>query len=200
MGYLKTFDLAMKDYLTTGVQLDQVLYSHVDTALRLRATNLSSGRSVFPFVSYYTVLVEATKERRNMAWMQRGRSIVFKGAYNEDVLMRRTIPVDIHYQVDIWSNNREELNERMYNLLWHISDTGTMTVDVSENMVQQKYHLFLKDQLDNTDIQSEFETGRIYRHTMNIIVQAELPHEDWIKTVLTINKTIEILKQTDPWP
>ena len=114
--------------------------------------------------------------------------------------MRRTIPVDIHYQVDIWSNNREELNERMYNLLWHISDTGTMTVDVSENMVQQKYHLFLKDQLDNTDIQSEFETGRIYRHTMNIIVQAELPHEDWIKTVLTINKTIEILKQTDPWP
>lgn len=88
----------------------------------------------------------------------------------------KALPINLTYSVDVWSGTHRhllELSELVATRLYFNQRVLTAPVDISEDETA-RFAVQDIDWTDNSDIESEEEYGRIYRHTFTFTIDAVL--------------------------
>lgn len=104
---------------------------------------------------------------------RRGRKVI-----REDESVReKVLPVNIHYQIDIVSDRRVEVDGIWRELVMYLATHNEICVhyDYGEGDIPEKYPIRLMDTDNTTDVSEFSNIGRVYRQTISIeIPQAKL--------------------------
>lgn len=102
--------------------------------------------------------------------IRRGRCVI-----KEELPVReRALPIDIHYQIDIISDKRREVDGIWRELVMYLYTSPNIKVhyDYGEGGFDELYPLKLMDTDNTTDVETFSNIGRIYRQTIDV----EVPH------------------------
>lgn len=112
----------------------------------------------------------------------------------EDRLM--SIPIILSYQIDIYSDKREEVDDIWRELVRFIKINPNIEIEIKRYNIKTEFPLMLIDSDTTTDVSSFDDKGRLYRITMNTeINQARLffskdynPVKDIPVRIITLSK------------
>lgn len=146
---------------------DEVFFSSPDEAFKTNASS-HDGKVLLPFISCWR-LPEFSINRTtyNDMRVRKGHEIRTPNISSRNV---RGVPVTLTYQIDIYSNKRLTCDGIAAELLLQLLENPFLNADIPDIGIQQ-FELVISDNVgDNTSI-SEFEdTGRIYRLTIEAIL------------------------------
>lgn len=173
---------------------DNVVYSTTEEAFRKSALKMQKSNVTLPLISFYRTGFNITANLRNDPEFRSGRSSLLQ---SEDSTVRklRSVPVTIQYQLDLWAQSQVVLDQMIQEVIFWLVGNPIVKVEVPSVGYQVDFSIMLEDDIvDNTDIQSFEEGGRIYRKTLSLMTQsARLFSFHDIKTVLhSVQTEIEI--------
>lgn len=112
----------------------------------------------------------------------------------EEKLM--SIPIILSYQIDIYSDKREEVDDIWREVVRFIKISPNIEIEIKRYNIKTEFPLMLIDSDTTTDVSSFDDKGRLYRITMNTeINQARLffskdynPVKDIPVRIITLSK------------
>jgi hypothetical protein len=150
---------------------EEVIFSSPEEAFKTNAGQ-HDGRVLMPFISCWR-LPEFSINRTtyNDVRVRKGSGIRLGEAANSPSRNIKGVPVTLTYQIDIYSNKRVTCDGIAAELLLLMLESPYIDVVIPEINLTQQFELVISDNVnDNTSI-SEFEdTGRIYRLTIEAIL------------------------------
>ena len=193
---------ALKSLLNEVFKGDVIL-EPVDTAFEY-AIKQTKGDLKFPFISIYpneSILLD----RKNNAMPSYSEGIQFQNPmniYNDDGTLEGTnkrlaknakfLYIIIGYQLDVWSTTRlegEQVTQELIFWLYH-----NQQIDIEYQGVKLSFTFDVGDEIiNNSDLMSYNNVGKIYRYTYNIQVHATLLRSENYFTVIKPNIKIEEL-------
>ena len=176
MTDIEIYDRGVGVYLT--YISSKVIYAPTSKAQR-EITSYEKNLDLTPwsFISFYRdPLFELDSERMNYTTQNLGDLTRFYvGANQQDILYVHSIPVNLSYQIDIWSSTNAKVQELAISLLNRlIVQKPVLKVPMNPDGEEARFHMLDITWTDNSDIESERDKGRIYRHTFNMTVDARI--------------------------
>lgn len=103
-----------------------------------------------------------------------------------------SIPVTLSYQADIWATKSTDVLELSQSLLLKLTITNPILyVPINPDGENGRFCIEEVELVDNSDIESEEDKGRLYRHTFTFTIDAR------IKLVKDV-RTTQFEAETDP--
>lgn len=165
---LKLYDEAMTEFIKEV--FPNTVFAYQEKAFETRATK----RDMPPKGEVEVMLPLVTLNRLTTEYAfefagNNNRSLSgYQGLRNRYI---KTIPINIVYQIDIWSNKREETDDIFRELSFYLRDNEIeidFDKDGKKDPLKISFVLHLLDNEDNTDIESFTDKGRIYRHSITV--------------------------------
>lgn len=187
---IEIYDRAVADRLTSI--LPRVVYAPTDKALYTISKNAKfKDKTPYPFISFYRdanmPIVEGMDGFRSHHVGDLTRT-VRKGDSTECHIVNaeyvHSIPVNLVYQVDVWGVKATEVLVYAQNLMVDLSmKLPVLMVPINPDGENGRFDILDVEWVDNSDIESETENGRLYRHTINFRIEAFIKYiRDMITT------------------
>lgn len=176
MTDIEIYDRGVGEYLT--YISNKVIYAPTSKAQReITSYEKHSDLTPWSFVSFYRdPKFELDSERMNYTTQNLGDLVRFSVEDNiQDIDYVHSIPVNLSYQVDIWSSKNSTVQELSILLLHQLLiKKPVLKVPMNPDGEEARFHMLDITWTDNSDIESERDKGRIYRHTFNFTVDARI--------------------------
>lgn len=187
--------------LLQSVFSGSVILEPVDTAFRY-ATEQTNNDLKFPFISIYPDNT-VTLDKKNISMPSYHEGFQFQNPmpiYNEDGSLKGTnerlaknakfLYIIIGYQIDVWATTRLEAEEVMQELVFWLYHN--QQIEVQYQNVSLVFSFDLADTIvDNSDLVSYTNNGKMYRYTYGIQVHATLLRSENYFTVIHPNIKVE---------
>lgn len=156
----------------------KVYFATTDTAKPKNAKDNKDSTS-YPFISFYRDPdLHIDESRANNSGIVDGD--LTKRAYKaspDDKLFTfeyvHSIPVNLMYQVDIWAARQRELLALSQDVLIDLrSARRVLYVPINPDGEMGRFAIDDVTLTDNSDLESETETGKVYRHTLSFVIEA----------------------------
>lgn len=178
---IERYDRAIAEYLADI--LPRVVYAPTNRAAYTitKATKGSADSIPYPFISFYRdPSIPIDHSRYNNAAVRgdyRGIKSSTKGTYRT-TNYQHSIPVTLTYQIDVWGVKSSEILTISQKLLLKLTTTNPVLVaPMDDEGTTGRFHILDVNLVDNSDIVSEEEQGRLYRHTVSFTLAA------WIRSM-----------------
>ena len=152
----------------------------------------NNGKVRLPLLSLYRFRYTLSLPMLSTRGIRRGRNI----SYTEDkseIILQKTIPLDIEYQLDVWTDNTKTVDNIVRELLFWFLENPDITVTNPNGMDFQFSLIFDHDVENNSDVMSFEQLGRLYRMTVPMrLDNAVLFSMGSVKTVFDNPVYIEI--------
>lgn len=163
---LKWYDEALENKLSR-------LFSNVISASPDEAMYLSNknGKVTLPLISMYRMSNSINWEDYNFAesnltgWNSGSISSDQDDSIRE-LIMTKAIPVDLTYQIDIWSSDRETLDHVYHDLVFTLLVRPNIKVDMHNQLSNKIFALRLTGEQYSTDISQFNQSNRLYRYSL----------------------------------
>jgi hypothetical protein len=153
---------------------DEVIFGSPDEAFRINASK-NDGRVLMPFISVWRLndfsinrVVYNDKRVRDGARIRMGNDL------NSPIRFSRGIPVMLTYQIDVYSNKRITCDGIASELVLALSENPYVDViveGVDGRSFTQQFGIVISDSIvDNTSISDFEDTNRIYRLTVEVVI------------------------------
>jgi len=170
---LYDYDKAM--YVKICGTYDEVIFASPDEAFKINAFQ-HDGRVIMPFISVYR-LAEFAINRITYSdvRVRDGAPTRLGNSMSSPLRKARGVPVTLTYQMDVYSNKRATCDgiaaELLLNLLEYPFVDVNIAIEGVEGGMKQQFEFTVTDNVtDNTSI-SEFEdAGRIFRLTIEVVL------------------------------
>lgn len=96
---------------------------------------------------------------------------ITKEASYEKSLMINAIPIEISYQIDVYTRYQKEADEFVRNLIFNIINFPVVTIKIPYNNadIEHDSSLQLQGEIeDNSDVPERIVSGQFYRYTLNV--------------------------------
>lgn len=181
----------------------QVIMEPVDTAFDYAAKQTENDIK-FPFISFYPdPNISIDKKNNSMPGYREGFQFQNPmNIYNDDGSFKETnerlaknvqfLYIIIGYQLDVWASTRLEAEEVMQELLFWLHNN--QQVQTKYQGVDLSFSFDIADSIvDNSDLASYSNSGKLYRYTTSIQIHAVLQRSENYFTILHPN--IEVIKK-----
>ena len=182
-----------------------VILEPVDTAFRY-ATEQTNNDLKFPFISIYPDNT-ITLDKKNISMPSYHEGFQFQNPmpiYNDDGSLKGTnerlaknakfLYIIIGYQIDVWATTRLEAEEVMQELVFWLYHNQQLEVQYQNTTLSFSFDL-ADTIVDNSDLLSYTNSGKMYRYTYGIQVHATLLRSENYFTVITPNIKVEKLNK-----
>lgn len=190
--------------LLSSVFSGSVIMEPVDTAFRY-AIEQTGNDLKFPMISFYPDNT-ITIDRKNTSMPSYNEGLVFQNPiaiYNDDGTLKGTnerlaknakfLYIIIGYQLDVWATTRLEAEQAMQELVFWLFHN--QQIDIEYQGTTLSFSFDLADEIvDNSDLVSYTNSGKMYRYTYGIQVHATLLRSENYFTVLKPNIEVDKLK------
>lgn len=177
---LELYDKSMIDKLKSV--FGNVVYAPTDEALS-RANDDTKGSVQLPLISVYRLDGRLSTESGFLSMPEHAtgrwtRSQAQKG------LLTQSLPMDVVYQIDIWSVERVHADSIYSELLFYLIDQPNLSIDLP-NLCREDFAMTITDTQSEIDMESFKDRGRLYRNTITLegTVRVYRQQELDIKTV-----------------
>lgn len=152
---------------------DEVIFASPDESFKQNALK-HDGRVLLPFISVWR-LPEFSINRMsyNDSRVRHGSNIRMGTLPNSPLRSARGVPVMLTYQLDIYSNKRTTCDGIASELLLNLLETPYVDVSIEglDKPFTQQFEIVVSDSVnDNTSVSDFEDTGRIYRLTIEIVL------------------------------
>lgn len=174
MSDIQAYDSAVLQYLS---QLCVRTYFSPTNKAKEKCAKMNGDRTAYPFISFYRDAdLEIDETRINSSVIQ-GHFTQMKGQTSSSDPRRDThyehfIPVNLLYQVDVWSARHSDLLSLSQDLLIDLKSARPILHVPTEDGGYARFQFRDVSWTDNSDLEDENETGRSYRHTFSFIIEA----------------------------
>lgn len=173
MSDIQAYDTALLDYFKQVT--DKVYYAPTEGA-KSKNSKMNGDRTYYPFLSFYRDTdLQIDDSRMNVSMTQGHFTRMNQTSPSDDLHdthYEHFIPVNLMYQVDVWSAKHADLLSLSQELLIDLkSARKVLEVPTSDGKVA-RFEFRDVSWVDNSDLESEDETGRKYRHTFSFIIEA----------------------------
>lgn len=96
---------------------------------------------------------------------------ITKEASYQKSLMINAIPIEISYQIDVYTRYQKEADEFVRNLIFNIINFPVVTIKIPYNNadIEHDSSLQLQGEIeDNSDVPERIVSGQFYRYTLNV--------------------------------
>ena len=96
---------------------------------------------------------------------------ITKEASYEKSLMINAIPIEISYQIDVYTRYQKEADEFVRNLIFNIINFPVVTIKIPYNNadIEHDSSLQLQGEIeDNSDVPERIVSGQFYTYTLNV--------------------------------
>lgn len=201
-----SFHQAVKDALSS-VFLGNVILEPVDTAFDY-AIKQSGNNLTFPFISIYPAPnIEISSKNNNYYAIKNGAPMYTEvPVYNEQGeyvdstnKVRKNVKnlyINIEYQIDIWSTDRQSVEEVTQELLFWLYETRELKVKYyGKELI---FTFVVGDNIvDNSDLLNYETNNKLYRMTLNILVTGSLFRTENYFNVLETKINISYLENEE---
>ena len=165
-----------------------------------RKSGVDGDDVTLPFVSISRQGWSLTQQTKNITAYMVGKPKTKNDIYYTNAYL----PIEIHYNIDIVTRNREENDELCRELILYIHRHPELIAEVTYLGITQRFgfHCFLgNDVVDNSEI-SEFENrGQYYRSTLSMVVdEAQLIYVEKYVPVKEIQIRFIAQEVTETYP
>lgn len=174
MSDIQLYDTAVRDYLLAIHP--RTYYSLTDKA-KLKCAKHNNDSTKYPFITYFRDNELTIDENRmNSSVVSGHKTRMYKNnttdpAYKTEYV--HSIPVNLLYQVDVWSSSHSALLELSQALLIDLkSARPILEVPINPDGELGRFHILDVSLVDNSDIEEEEEKGKTYRHTFSFTLEA----------------------------
>jgi len=169
------------------IEAKSIVYAPVNVAMRLRAE--TTPTAVLNMVSMYRTGMEIDRSRLNNFVARNGIYVKYTDETKQVAMKMRYVPKILTYTIENWFTNADCLDSRA--LLfdeWLVSNDFTLKFTDVDTQIEYEFPIILEEQADNSDLESQFEKGKIFRLTTVLNVQALIPvvPPTTVKTILTV--------------
>ena len=191
--------------LLQNVFSGSVILEPVDTAFRY-ATEQTNNDLKFPFISIYPDN-NITLDKKNISMPSYNEGLQYQNPlpiYNDDGSLKGTnerlaknakfLYIIIGYQIDVWATTRLEAEEVMQELVFWLYHNQQLEVQYQNTTLSFSFDL-ADTIVDNSDLLSYTNSGKMYRYTYGIQVHATLLRSENYFTVITPNIKVEKLNK-----
>lgn len=195
---------ALKELLQS-VFSGSVILEPTDTAFRY-ATEQTNNDLKFPFISIYPDN-NITLDKKNISMPSYNEGLQYQNPlpiYNDDGSLKGTnerlaknakfLYIIIGYQIDVWATTRLEAEEVMQELVFWLYHNQQLEVQYQNTTLSFSFDL-ADTIVDNSDLLSYTNSGKMYRYTYGIQVHATLLRSENYFTVITPNIKVEKLNK-----
>lgn len=179
---IELYDKSIYKYLLE--EFSRVVYAPTDRAMYTLTKNHPEYKDKipFPFISMYRDPSIPIDHNRFSNKAVRGHFIknVTVGTDNDKIKSQyvHSLPVTLSYQVDVWGTKSSEVLSLSQRLLVKLTmREPVLIVPINPDGEDGRFHLLDVNLTDNSDLENEENSGRLYRHTFNFSINA------WIKNV-----------------
>lgn len=198
---IERYDRAIAEYITTVSK--RVVYAPTDRAA-YTITKRSKGNSdniPYPFVSFYRDPAIPIDHGRYGNMVIKGSYAGMKSSTNSvyrTASYQHSIPVTLTYQIDIWGVKSTEILVMSQKLLMKLTVTNPVLVaPMDDEGTVGRFHILDVSLVDNSDIVSEEDQGRLYRHTITFTLAAWLRELEDTETTAWVCPDIVIVDKAD---
>ena len=119
-----------------------------------------------PLISYWRLTNSISDSFRSQPAILRGREI--RDIDNTSKLMYKELPMDLTYQIDVWSDRRYEVDDIMLELLLYFHEEPYITI--KEDNMEKPYDFSFRvtDITLDIDLESFSDRGNLYRQVITI--------------------------------
>ena len=174
---------ALKDMIEK-VFVGDVVYEPVDTAFDY-AIKQTKGDLKFPFISIYSAPnIEISAKNNKYSAIKDGAPMMkevpiydangnMTGTTNKVSKNVKNLYINIEYQIDVWSVDRQTVEEVTQELLFWLYETRELSINYyGQELV---FTFVVGDNIvDNSDLVSYETNNKIYRMTLNILVTGSI--------------------------
>lgn len=165
---LAAYDEGVLKYLKDALNFDNIINSAESRAFDDIAEHTDKVKVKFPMISFWRTANPVDFPGGNFAMRHRGKTVLTNYTDNKGVRWR-ALPVKLTYQITIWSDRRQEVDDIYRELMMYlITDNPHIEVMMEGMEVPEKFVLEVTDTDTTTDVDSFADRGRIY--TQNILV------------------------------
>lgn len=194
---------ALKELLKKVFSGD-VIMEPVDTAFKY-AIQQTNNNLKLPMISFYPDNT-INLDKKNISMPSYREGLEFQNPmpiYNDDGSLKSTsqrlaksvkfLYIILGYQIDVWATTRLEAEEVMQELIFWLYHN--QEVKTTYQGIDLTFSFDLADSIvDNSDLTSYTESGKLYRYTYGIRVHSTLMRSENYFTVLHPNVKVEKLK------
>lgn len=194
---------ALKELLKKVFSGD-VIMEPVDTAFKY-AIQQTNNNLKLPMISFYPDNT-INLDKKNISMPSYREGLEFQNPmpiYNDDGSLKSTsqrlaksvkfLYIILGYQIDVWATTRLEAEEVMQELVFWLYHN--QEVKTTYQGIDLTFSFDLADSIvDNSDLTSYTESGKLYRYTYGIRVHSTLMRSENYFTVLHPNVKVEKLK------
>jgi hypothetical protein len=167
---LKPYDEAVTNYFKAI--FDNVVYAPTDLAFKKSAED-NGGKYKLPLISVFrTPTISVTDNNNVNEWAFRRGTRLGPNKADGTFERLRLLPVQIEYQVDIWTEGVESVTGFFAELLFYVKDYPAFEVQLPSVPDPLGHILELTDVVDNTDLLEEADRGRLGRMSLVFKVDA----------------------------
>lgn len=159
-----SYDNALKNKLLAV--FENVVNCSEDRVLIESEADSADATVQLPLISFWRLTSEFDVTNFNFPAMRRGRPT--RRVNDTTMLNMMEIPVNLSYQIDVWSDRQFETDQLYQELLFYFLQEPYLEVTVEADDSKQLFYFNITD--TNTSIElSEFaENGSLYRQTITI--------------------------------
>lgn len=178
MTDIEIYDRAVYAYLKDVC--DRVVYAPTNIAIKQISKVVEDYRDHTPwrFISFYRdPSFNIDTSRDNFVLQKFGDRLGFvkdeSGEYVSTVV--QSIPINLSYNIDAWAAKDVTVQELAIAVVSKLTmEDPVMFAPIEPSGKDARFHILDIEWVDNSDLESEDERGRIYRHTISFTLSANL--------------------------
>ena len=156
---LELFDLAIERKL-------KKLYTNVIGTFPERAMFDSNNQSkvTLPLISFYRLSNDIDMDNYQ-------HSELFTGYRTNASQRTRSVPIKLLYSIDLWADNRNEVDTLFYDIVYRLLIQPNISVDMGETEARKIFSIRLVEQSSSSNLfEQSLQENRIYRYTLTYSV------------------------------
>lgn len=143
-----------------------VVYADTERALKESAED-NNGAVKLPLISVYRTESKLSIDSGHLSMPAHKFGRKAHDYPGPSDLTTQSIPLDITYQVDIWSVDRSHCDNIYRELLFYLIDCPNLTVEIP-HVGTEDFAMTITDSSTEVDTSSFSDTGRLYRNTITL--------------------------------
>lgn len=173
---IEIFDRAVWEYLSEIT--NNVIYAPTNIAVQTITKNAKNKDDIpLSFISFYRdPNFDIDMDRSNFTAATLGDMIRLREdtmTKKRDAMYVQHLPVNLTYQIDIWAAKEKSVQQLAIALISKLHmENQVLIADMEPKGEPARFHITNTEWTDNSDLETENEKGRRYRHTITITIAA----------------------------
>ncbi len=149
---------------------NKIIIQPPETAF-LRRVDVNSDLITLPLISIQRLSMRILNTSKQPLSFE--GATIGKGKSVDMVAKLRAVPLQLHYQVDVYTTTLRENDMRIRELVFKIINVPKLQIEIPYNGCNMPHQFNMRlgpDITDNSDITAHIETGQIFRQTLEMWV------------------------------